>query len=722
MKRAISFLLAMALLALLCCSCGKAAPFSPELILADGYILEGETIRASFYNMDYVDIYSDIKASSGIVRLYSSRELDEYFEGDELDLEDGENVFCLFVGYGGESRLYDVVIKNTMIVGLAVEEKYERVYGIGDTFDRDSIKVTAELFAGGTAEINDYDAEFAFDSEGEKTVRITCGGYVCNFPVKVEGRHTPTLDENRRDASGAVYEINGDKAILANGTSVGGYFTVPETVIFGGKEYSVSEIKDYAFYGNNSLTGVSAGEVTVGEAAFCACNELKTALFGENAVLSGYVFKDCPSLEKVVLPSGITEVPDGLFSGCGSLSEIELPDGVKRIGHQAFESCISLEEIILSQKTEYIGRRAFAYCEKLTRAFGGISLGEIDDGAFSLCPSLRLLAVPSSCVGGEGILSGSPDCTVCSGNSSRIMQSHIAAGGDGRVVEEDAATILKCKDRFPLGGGISNSDIDVLLYTDVYFGLEYDFGIDCDLTVPGERRVRVLCGDYAADTEVYVEYEVMISGTMDSDGAEYSVDRASGTATLIKLPENLSFGRFVVPTSISDGERSYPVTAIAGGAITHPLLEKLFIHSDIRLIEDGAIKDCPQLSLVYCGARSGAGLTIGDGNLEGIPDDTVILCDTGDSPMQRLALEKSLVYAGLETDALYFLPRRGAKNVYSAGEKFDFSGYAITYVASGFDVTTLTENDVVVEYDFAKNGTVRISYRGLTAEITVTVR
>ena len=74
-------------------------------------------------------------------------------------------------------------------------------------------------------------------------------------------------------------------------------------------------------------------------------------------MLSGYVFKDCPSLEKVVLPSGITEVPDGLFSGCGSLSEIELPDGVKRIGHQAFESCISLEEIILSQKTEYIWMR-----------------------------------------------------------------------------------------------------------------------------------------------------------------------------------------------------------------------------------------------------------------------------------------------------------------------------------------------------------------------------
>lgn len=718
MKKPISFFLATVVLALLCCSCAKAEPFSPELILADGYTLEGETIRASFYNTDYVDIYSDIKASGGIVRLYSSRELDEYFEGDELSLDDGENVFCLFVGYGGESRLYDVVIKNTMIVGLSVEEKYERVYGVGDILDRDSIKVTAELFAGGTAEISDYGAEFAFNSEGEKTVRITCGGYVCDFSVKVAGKHTPTLDENRRDAGGAVYEINGDIAVLANGTAVGGYFTVPEAVVFDDRKYCVAEIKDYAFYGNNSLTGVSAEGVTVGEAAFCGCNELKTVFFGENTVLSGYVFKDCPLLERVVLPGGIKEIPDGLFSGCGRLSEIEIPEGVKRIGHQAFESCVSLEEIILPQTTEYIGRRAFAYCEKLTEAFGGISLGEIDDGGFSLCPSLLTLAVPSSCVGGEGILSGSPNCIVCSGSSSRIMQSHLASGGKGRVIEEDSATILKCKDRFSLGDEISSGDIDVLLYTNVYFGLSDDFGTDCDLTAPGKRRIRVFCGDYAADAEVYVEHEVMISGTMDEEGAEYSIDRASGTATLIKLPENLSFGRFVVPTSVSDGERSYPVTAIASGAVTHPMLERLFIHSDIKLIEDGAIRDCPRLSLVYC---SGSETKIGKGNFEGISADAVILCELKNSPVRNYALEKSIAYAGLETDALYISPRHGAKSVYSEGEKLDFSGYGIVYIGHGFELTILTADDVTAEYDFSKDGTVRISYKGLTAEIKVTV-
>ena len=186
-------------------------------------------------------------------------------------------------------------------------------------------------------------------------------------------------------------------------------------------------------------------------------------------------------------------------------------------------------------------------------------------------------------------------------------------------------------------------------------------------------------------------------------------------------PENLSFGRFVVPTGVLDGEKTYPVTGIEEGAIAHPLLEKLFIHSDIKLIEDGAIRDCPRLSMIYCGAKSSSGLKIGRDNFVGIPKDAVILCDLKSSPAQMCALERSLIYAGLETDKLYFLPRRGAKSTYSAGERFDFSGYGAVFVGYGFEVATLTEEQVSLQYDFSKNGVVRISYNGLTAETEVTV-
>ena len=163
------------------------------------------------------------------------------------------------------------------------------------------------------------------------------------------------------------------------------------------------------------------------------------------------------------------------------------------------------------------------------------------------------------------------------------------------------------------------------------------------------------------------------------------------------------------------------MTAIARDATAHPMLEKLFIHSDIKLIEDGAIRDCPRLSMIYCGSKSSSGLKIGRDNFVGIPKDAVILCDLKSSPAQMCALERSLIYAGLETDTLYFLPRRGAKSTYSAGERFDFSGYGAVFVGYGFEVTTLTEEQVSLQYDFSKNGVCRISYNGLTAETEVTV-
>ena len=524
-----------------------------------------------------------------------------------------------------------------------------------------------------------------------------------------------------KDVRGAVYEINEGKASLADGTAVIGYFVVPAMVVYEGKEYPVCEIKDYAFYENSALTGVTLGKIKVGEAAFCGCDSLKIALADEETEFSGYVFRDCTSLEKAELSPKTTKIPDGFFSGCTELPVVALPEGLKEIGHQAFESCASLTEIILPQSVEYIGRRAFSSCKKLVTVIGGIELYEIDDGAFSDCPSLEILAVPSGSGCEENVLRGSENCTVYSGNTSLVMYRFKAEGGKGHIIKEEGITVLRCKKDFSLGEEISSSDADILLYTNVYFGIATDFEITCDLSAPGARKIKVSCGEYTATADAYAEHTVMLSGTMDEEGAEYSIDYITGEATLEKLPENLSFGRFVVPTGVDDGEKIYPVTAIARDATAHPMLEKLFIHSDIKLIEDGAIRDCPRLSMIYCGSKSSSGLKIGRDNFVGIPKDAVILCDLKSSPAQMCALERSLIYAGLETDTLYFLPRRGAKSTYSAGERFDFSGYGAVFVGYGFEVATLTEEQVSLQYDFSKNGVVRISYNGLTAETEVTV-
>lgn len=718
MKKITALVLAVLIVAGIFCSCGKEEPPTFDLILADGYTLDGDTVRAHFYNADFVYIYEDIKASQGSARLYSDRSMEEYFDGDELDLEDGENRFCFVVTFRGEEKIYDVVIDNTMIVGLSAEVKYEKIYGVGDDFDRDTVSVTAELYAGGTREITDYEVDCALDSEGEKRVKISCGGYVCYVTVSVSGDTVPTLDDNMTDPRGAVYEIKDGKAVLSDGRAVAGYFIVPKKINYGGSEYPVCRIADYAFYENETITGISTGDISVGEAALCGCIALKTASVGDGAELSGYVFRDCTSLEKVSLPKKISEIPDGFFSGCGRLIQMTLPEGVKRIGHQAFEGCVALREMLFPQSLEYIGRRAFSGCLMLCRAIGGISLSEIGDGAFSGCLSLTALAIPTTCSTGENIIKGSDNCVIYSGKTSLAMYNAKKEGGSGQVISEDGITVLNCKKEFSLGDEISCGDAEILAYTDVYFGLVSDFEISCDLFAAGERKIKISYGKYTATATAYVDYTVLLSGTMDEDGAEYSLDRASGTAALVKLPDNLLGKSFVVPTAVSDGERTFDVTEIASGAVVHPLIEGLFLHSDIKLIEDGAIRDCPKLSLIYCGAKNAK---IGTGNFENIAENAVLMCDGKNSPVQQSALKKGLICVGAETDELYFVSKRGAKSTYSKDERFDFSGYGAVYVGKGFEVTVLTEEQASLQYDFSKNGTVTISFGGKTAEITVTV-
>lgn len=718
MKRITAFVLALLIVVMIFCSCKKEDPPISELILAEGYMLDGDTIRAHFYNADFVYIYEDIKASQGSTRLYTDRSMEEYFDGDELDLEDGENKFCFVVTFRGEEKIYDVIIDNTMIVGLSAEIKYEKIYGVGDDFDRDTVSVTAELYAGGTREITEYEVDCAFDSEGEKRVKISCGGYVCYVTVSVSGDSVPTVDDNMADSRGAIYEIKNGKAVLSDGRAVAGYFIVPKKINHGGKEYPVSGIADYAFYENETITGISIGDIAVGEAALCGCTLLKTASVSDGAELSGYVFRDCTSLEKVSLPKKISEIPDGFFSGCGRLIQMTLPEGVKRIGHQAFEGCVALIEMLFPQSLEYIGRRAFSGCLMLDRAIGGISLSEIGDGAFSDCLSLSVLAIPTDCQAGEGIIKGSDDCVIYSGKTSIAMYNAKKEGGKGQIISEYGITVLKYRSEFSLGDEISCSDAEVLLYTNVYFGIVTDFEIFCDLSVPGERKIKISYDKYTSDATAYADHIVLLSGTMDEDGAEYSLDRASGTAALIKLPDNLSDGSFVVPTAVSDGERTFSVTMIASGAVVHPLIEKLLMHSDIKLIEDDAIKDCPKLSVIYCGAKSAK---TGAGNFENIAENAVIMCEGKNSSVQKSALGKGLICVGAGTDELYFVPKRGAKSTYSKDEKFDFSGYGAVYVGKGFEVTVLTEDQASLQYDFSKNGTVTISFGGKTAEITVTV-
>ena len=73
-------------------------------------------------------------------------------------------------------------------------------------------------------------------------------------------------------------------------------------------------------------------------------------------------FFGCSQLTEIVIPEGVTEIPDSAFNGCTKLETVTLPTSLKRIGVQAFFDCSSLITIEIPEGVTEIGEQAFDHC------------------------------------------------------------------------------------------------------------------------------------------------------------------------------------------------------------------------------------------------------------------------------------------------------------------------------------------------------------------------
>ena len=93
------------------------------------------------------------------------------------------------------------------------------------------------------------------------------------------------------------------------------------------------------------------------------------------------VFKDCPLLEKVVVPSSVTNLgtsSNGGFANCSSLKTIILPRSLTEVSKSSMSNCYSLRVLSLPPTISSIGYSAIEGCHslrKITMPKGLLSLG-----------------------------------------------------------------------------------------------------------------------------------------------------------------------------------------------------------------------------------------------------------------------------------------------------------------------------------------------------------
>ena len=253
------------------------------------------------------------------------------------------------------------------------------------------------------------------------------------LPLNLNMLNAQTFYQNCSTGQCLRYSIKNDTMVsITGGSCMSGDLVIPSTVSHNGITYSVTFIRDNAFYGCSSLTSINIPNsvTSIGSYAFNGCSSLTSINIPDSVTsIDYYAFTACSSLSSItvdannpvydsrdncnaiirtsdnalivgcqntIIPNSVTSIGDYAFYGCSSLSSINIPDSVTSIGSYAFYGCSSLTSINIPESVTSIGSYAFDGCSGLTSVNIPNSVTSIGSCAFKGCSSLTSINIPNS--------------------------------------------------------------------------------------------------------------------------------------------------------------------------------------------------------------------------------------------------------------------------------------------------------------------------------------
>lgn len=125
---------------------------------------------------------------------------------------------------------------------------------------------------------------------------------------------------------------------------------------------SITNIKDYAFYGCGGITSVTIPNsiTAIGKDAFYGCNTLNNVYISDIEKWCKINFNNANSnpmscannlyinntlTTELTIPNTVTSISDYAFYGCGGLTSVTISNSIKSIGNNAFNQCTNLKDI-----------------------------------------------------------------------------------------------------------------------------------------------------------------------------------------------------------------------------------------------------------------------------------------------------------------------------------------------------------------------------------------
>ncbi len=227
-----------------------------------------------------------------------------------------------------------------------------------------------------------------YDNQPEGLVYV--GDFAYEYKGTMPANTSITLKEGTVGiASSAFSSCSGlTSVIIPNSvTSIGSYaFSVCSGLTSITIPNSVTSIGSSAFYGCSGLTSVTIPNsvTSIGSSAFNGCSGLQKVIvpnidikkwcsitFGSSSdnplYYAHHLYSDeNTEITKLVIPDGVTSIPNYVFSGCSGLTSVIIPNSVTSIGSSAFSGCSGLTSVIIPNSVTSIGSSAFYRCSGLT--------------------------------------------------------------------------------------------------------------------------------------------------------------------------------------------------------------------------------------------------------------------------------------------------------------------------------------------------------------------
>ncbi len=109
---------------------------------------------------------------------------------------------------------------------------------------------------------------------------------------------------------------------------------------------------------------IPKGVTGIPEDAFRGCKLLKEIEFSDATVVGKAAFAGCYGLKEISFPHSVEEIGHSAFRNCKGLQWVSL-DGVEVLGDKAFRNCVNLVSVVLHSKLYEVGEEVFRNCNSL---------------------------------------------------------------------------------------------------------------------------------------------------------------------------------------------------------------------------------------------------------------------------------------------------------------------------------------------------------------------